>query len=106
MSQAASNVGRAAKAVVTGGLSEGKEYVDEKEREAQRMADEAAAAQAAASGDAAKTGPVPMAVREQFFADQAGAAGAQRSGNESDVAGTSLFSGPRKRGAARVILGY
>jgi hypothetical protein len=107
MSQAASNVVRATKAVVTGGGSEVKRYVNDKTQQAQDAADQAAQDQAAADQAAANAGPKAVDVREQFFADQVGAAGAQRSGNESDIAGTSLFSGPRKRGgAARSLYGY
>jgi len=105
MTQAASNVTRAAKAVFTGGTSEVKGYVDKKTKEAQDAADAAAAQQAQADQAAATAGPTPVALREQFLADQAGAAGALRTGNEADIAGTSLFSGPRKRGASR-SLGY
>lgn len=110
MSQAASKAvditKRAAKAIVTGGASEVKGYVDEQTRKAQEAADAAMAQQAAADQAAAAAGPTPVALREQFLADQAGAAGALRTGNEADVAGTSLFAGPRKRGAASRSLGY
>lgn len=117
MSQAASSVGniakkitsgsvRAAKAVTTGGTSEVKQYVDDQTAAAQRAADEAAQQQAATDSAAANAGPKPVALRDQFFADQAGAAGALRSGNESDIAGTSLFSGLRKRGASRALYGF
>jgi hypothetical protein len=106
MSQAASGIVRVTKAVVTGGASEAQKYVNDKTAQAQQSAQDQANQQAQANADAEAAGPQSVALRDQFFSDQAGAAGAQRSGNESDVSGTTLFSGPRKRGSARQSLGY
>jgi hypothetical protein len=105
MSQVTSTVTRAAKAVFTGGASEVKNYVDNQTQKAQDAADQAAQQQAAADQAAENAGPTPVALREQSLTDQADAAGALRTGNEADVAGSSLFSPPRKRAASR-SLGY
>lgn len=105
MSQAASNTVRGVKAVATGGTSEVKRYVDDKTKQAQEAADAQAQAQAQANQAAADAGPKAVSLREQFFSDQAGAAGVLRTGNEADVSGTSLFAGARRRGASRALYG-
>jgi len=109
MSQVAANAKRVALDAATFGGYEvyraGKNYIEGQTKKAQDAADQAAAEQAAANDAASKAGPESIPLREQFFAEQAGAAGAMRSGNESDIAGTSLFAGPRKRAASRTLYG-
>jgi hypothetical protein len=64
------------------------------------------AQQAAANQAAANAGPVAMPLREQATSAPEEFAGILRTGNEADIAGTSLYPSARRRGAAARALGY